>query len=378
MPEQHHICILIASLKGGGAERVAVTLANGFAARGVCVDLVVGHAVGPYLKLVSEQVNLINLGRARISHCLLPFVRYLRRNRPSAVLSFIRYTNLMAIVAHSISGSKARLVVSERVSIRHEVQTRGDRLAKWLMGRLYVRADMATVVARDMVEELTNYTGLPADRVIAIYNPVIDAGLKRRLAMPAPVEPPWPVGRSGPVVLAAGRLTAQKDFPTLLHAFRRILPTYQEAQLVILGEGALMDALVQLAKDLGIGDRVHFTGFVDDPFVAMKAADLFVLSSRSEGLPGVLIQAMACGTPVVSTDCPTGPREILENGRWGRLVPVGDPGAMADAILATLAERSHPAVTTRAQDFSEDRAIEQYLDVLLPNSADKKWISQTL
>jgi glycosyltransferase involved in cell wall biosynthesis len=169
-----------------------------------------------------------------------------------------------------------------------------------------------------------------------------------------------------PVILGVGRLTVQKDFPTLIRAFARVRQK-RNARLLILGEGELRSELNALVAELGLQADVALPGFVENPFVFMRHASLFVLSSAWEGFGNVLVEAMACGMPVVSTDCPSGPAEILQNGKWGRLVPVGDVQALSEALLATLEESTHPDVAARAAECSVDRAVEGYLRVRLPS-----------
>jgi len=196
-----------------------------------------------------------------------------------------------------------------------------------------------------------------------IYNPVVTPSLKSLAT--APVDHPWIGTNQPPLVLAVGRLTAQKDYPTLLRAFAKVR-SRRNCRLIILGEGELRDSLEALTSQLGIADSVQLPGFADNPFAWMSKASLFVLSSAWEGLPNVLIQAMACGTPVVSTDCPSGPAEILENGKWGRLVPVGDEVALAEAMDRALEDKVFPDVAVRATYFSLDSALNEYYSAIFP------------
>ena len=201
------------------------------------------------------------------------------------------------------------------------------------------------------------------ERVHTIYNPVVTGDLDRKAR--EPVEHPWIGGDGPPVILAAGRLSAQKDFSTLLVAFARLL-TRRPARLVVLGKGKRKPRLVSLARRLGVAEHVDFPGFADNPYAFMARASLFVLSSWYEGLPTVLIEAMACGCPVVSTDCLYGPREILEDGKHGPLVPVGDAEALAAAMARTLDAPPRPeALRERASFFNAARAIDRYEELLL-------------
>jgi len=213
-----------------------------------------------------------------------------------------------------------------------------------------------------VADDLALTTGLPRAGITTIYNPVVSVTLQEQAR--APLVHPWFAPGNPPVVLGAGRLEAQKDFPTLLKALARVLAV-REVRLMLLGEGKDRPLLEALARDLGIAEHVELPGFVGNPFAYMARAAVFVLSSTYEGLPGVLIQAMACGCPVVSTDCPSGPAEILDGGVYGPLIPVGDVGVLTQAILAQLdAPPDRERLRARAALFSVEHAVDQYLHVL--------------
>lgn len=359
------LAIYIPSLEGGGAERMMATLANGFVERGHNTDLVLGRAVGPYLDEIDPRVRIIGLGR-RVATSLFPLANYLRQERPRALLSALTHANVISVVARTLAGRQMRLVLSERVSleatIAHE-QGIKTRLLHRLMRITHPRADRIVVVAEAMVAEVERALELPPGRVVAIPNPVVTPDLLR-LAVADPAHPfAKPDGQ--PLVLGVGRLTKQKDFATLIRAFEQVTRSLS-AKLLILGEGEERPALEALVRSLGLSERVAMPGFEPNPFAAMRRASVFALSSRYEGLPGALIQAMAVGAPVVSTDCQTGPAEILENGRWGTLVPVGDSEALATALLNTIRSDYHPNVASRAQHYSLETAVSQYLSVLEP------------
>jgi glycosyltransferase involved in cell wall biosynthesis len=367
------VALFLPSLRGGGAERVAVTLANGFAARGFTVDLVLASAEGPYLADVSPRVRVVDLRAGRVTRALWPLVRYWRRERPAAMLSFMNHANVVAVLAHRLAGRPGRLVVSERNHIGSEAgRARGiqQRLVYALVPWAYRQADGVTAVSEEAAADLERFASLPAGQVRAIYNPFDLERINRLAQEPAPH--PWLQPGERPVILAAGRLTEQKDFPTLLCAFTK-MHRERPARLLILGEGKLRGEMEELVQQFGLtDDDVQLPGFAHNPYAYYARASLFVLSSRWEGLPGVLIEALACGAPVVATDCPSGPREILEDGRWGALVPVGDAQALAQAMLAALRTPSgqRPDVRQRARDFDQARAVDVYLDVLgLPRHA---------
>lgn len=363
------LAIYLPSLRGGGAERVMVTLANGFAARGFVVDLVLVNKEGPYLKDVAQGVRVVDLRAQRVLTSLPSLISYLRQSQPVAMLSALNHANVIAVLARWLSGAKTRLIVSERNHLSASDNQSGSLVAKQMprfMSWAYPHADGVVAVSKGVGDDLARCIGLNPKSVTVVYNP-IDVSVVKQLSQ-QDVSHPWLSPNEPPVVVAIGRLTAQKDFPTLLRAFARLRQT-QNARLLILGEGELRSQLEMLVHEFGLQDQVRMPGFVNNPFAYLSRSALFVLSSAWEGFPNVLAQAMACGTPVVSTACPSGPEEILENGRWGRLVPVGDDVALGDAMLATLQETRHPQVTARAADFSVDKAVSGYLRVMQPDSA---------
>lgn len=362
MPEnRRHIAIYVPSLRGGGAERIMVILANGMAARGHRVDLVLTQAIGPYLPDVADNVRIVDLKRGRVLTSLLPLTRYLRRERPEAMLSALNHANIIAILARKLARSRTRLVVSERNSLSARSDGLVGRAIRTLMRRLYPSADGVVCISKGLEAEVHDLLGVPQSKLSTIHNPLDIDKVRHRAG--APADHPWLTDRIAPVILAAGRLTRQKDYPTLLDAFARLRKD-RDARLIILGQGEEEAQLKALAGKLGIADDVSFAGFRDNPFAFMARCDLYVMSSAWEGFGNVLVEAMACGARVVSTDCPSGPNEILEGGRWGRLVPVGDAEALANAMAAALDDPSPPDVGKRAEAFGSEVAVAEYLKQL--------------
>lgn len=356
------IALYLPTLCGGGAERVMVTLANGFVDHGLQVDLVLANAEGPYLADVSPSVRVVDLGVSRVLVSLPGLVRYLRRERPAALLSAMGHANVVAVAARWLSRMPTRLVVSEHNSVSLSSRSLRERVVLPLLRWAYPHADGVVAVSGGVADDLAQVTGLPRKRIVVVYNPVVTATLLKQAC--APLDHSLLGAKEPPLVLGVGRLTVQKDFPSLIRAFAKVR-AQQLCRLVILGEGELRGELEGLVTSLHLSADVTLPGFTDNPFPWMRQSSLFVMSSAWEGFGNVLAEAMACGAPVVSTDCPSGPAEILENGRWGRLVPVGDVEALADAMRATLAETTHPDVATRARDFGVDQAVAGYLGVLL-------------
>lgn len=361
------LTIFLPSLNGGGAERVMVTLANAIARRGYAVDLVLAAATGPYMKDVSPAVRVVDLKAGRVIKALLPLARYLRNEQPTAMIAAMTHANIVALLAHLLVRPTSRLVVFEHttISMAHQrEQGLPARLIYTLTPLLYPRAHGIGTVSQAASADLAGFAGLPPERVQTIYNP-FDLQRIEKLAK-EPIDHPWFAPCQIPVLLAVGRLNEAKDFPVLIRAFAQ-MRKQRSARLLILGEGELRSQLEALATECGLtADDVQMPGFVANPFAYMARSAVFVLSSRWEGLPSALIEAMACGAPVISTGCPCGPHEILEGGRWGRLVPVGDTEALADALAATLdtPRNQLPDVHQRAQDFDQERAVDAYLKAM--------------
>ncbi|PRD41931.1 glycosyl transferase [Phyllobacterium phragmitis] len=393
--EGKRVALFIRALKGNGAERSMVNLARALAECGIAVDLLLAEATGEFLSEIPASVRLIELKRSSavralpllitrprdllgllllliVPHSPKPIgaipglVEYLRTERPTTLLSALDYANVAAIIAAGIAPTGTRAVISQRNHFSTEMASRQAWRAGYAQSvfhRLYSRADRIVAVSKSVADDIAQACDLPRDQVVTIYNavagPVLDAKATE------PLDHPWFAPGAPPVVLGVGKLKPQKDFPTLLRAFAA-LRREREARLIILGEGPDRAELEALARELGVASDVAFPGFVANPFPYMAHAGLFVLSSTFEGLPGVLIQALACGCPVISTDCPGGSAEILENGRYGALTPVGDVGALADAMKATLdAPLDRDILRQRGNFFSPERAVEGYLYVLL-------------
>ena len=391
------LAIFIKSLKGGGAERSTVNLANALAASGVDVDLLVVDEKGVFHDLVSDKVNLIRLRQAsfvqtmrslwRYPMDLLYLLRlivipsspkpapavpaladYLRKTRPRALLTALDYGNIAAVVARTVSDVDTRIVIGQRNQLSEGYIGRAKWRQKHVAPTLryfFERADAIVSVSKGVSKDLGEALKLPDHQLHAVYNAVYNSTLEKQSL--EDMQHVWFNNKEIPVIIAVGKLKPQKDFETLIKAFAKVR-TKIKARLIILGEGPMLSDLNLLVEKLNISDYVIFEGFVQNPFKYMRNADLFVLSSKYEGLPGVLVQALACGCPVVSTDCPSGPREILENGKYGPLVPVADADALATAIIAQLQTRhDRDYLQIRGRSFSEEEAVRGYLRVLLGN-----------
>jgi glycosyltransferase involved in cell wall biosynthesis len=360
MDPERKLALFMPSFRGGGAERVMVTLAQSFAAQRVHVDMVVAQNEGPNAPPAMAGMRIVDLKASRVLLATPALVRYLRRESPHVMLSALSHSNVVAIWARSLARATTRIVLSEHtiasLSAANATQLRA-RMLPVFMRRTFAKADAIVAVSDGVADDLASCIGIDRSRITRIYNPIVSP----RLAIFAqrPVNHPWFTSAQPPIVLGAGRLTAAKDFATLIRAFA-VVRNQRRARLVILGEGEERQSLQSLAKDLGVDADFALPGFVDNPYQYMRRAAVFVLSSKWEGFGNVLVEAMACGTAVVSTDCPNGPREILEGGLHGTLIPVGDPMLLARAIEAQLDMPAKSTVLQRAEAFSVDIALDRY------------------
>ena len=361
---QQPIALFVPSLHGGGAERVIRDIAEGFVDRSIPVHLVLVKAEGHYRDQVPKGVRLVDLNSHRTAASLLKLAWYVRRERPIAMLSTLAHANVIALAAKLLLLGRLRIVPRIANTYSEELATGSlkHRIALHLFSLLLPLADSIVAVSHGVADDLRRSIPGCSHNVTTITNPVVTPDLPEKAA--APPNHPWFDSKELPVVLSAGRLTAVKDHATLLRAFAQVVQTCP-ARLIILGEGPERQNLLDLADDLGVAQHVDLPGFKLNPFSFMSRADVFVLPSRYEGFPNVLVQTMACGTPVVSTDCRSGPSEILEGGKWGHLVPVGNWQHMANAIVETLDDPiPSEQLVARASVFSADAAIDRYLEVL--------------
>lgn len=359
----NRVAFYLRLLYGGGAERTMINLANNLAKKGLKVDFVLNKEDGPYLNQVIPEVRIVDLKAPTMLAALPKLARYLRQERPAALLSALHFNSEIAIWAKYLSGVPTKVVVSEQNNLSSHAQHgtgKRDRFAPLFAKYCYPWADGVVAVSQGVSQDLASVTGLPSQRIHIIHNPVIKPELLEQAQ--EPVEHPWFNPTEPPVILGVGRLVEQKDFPTLIRAFE-IVKQAQPARLVILGSGKDRESLNKLVRELGLEKDVAFLGFTQNPYAYMAKAAVFVLSSIEEGLPTVIIEAMAVGTPVVSTDCKSGPNEILDNGKYGELVPVRDPDAIAQAILKILSGNVKSVDPAWLEQYTLETITQQYLDI---------------
>jgi len=358
------VSILLPDLRGGGAERVNIDLAFEFARVGHEVEFVLMQAWGELLEEAQQNFSVVDLATPRARTLPRALARYLRRRRPDALLAAMWPLTVIAPLAARLPGHRCKVLVSEHnsLSVQYRDWGRAHRAAlRASMAVGYRLADRRVGVSAGVAADIATLSGLRRDGFNVIHNPVPPRPEPSSQAI-RDVEALWS-GPKGARIVTVGSMKAQKNHSLLLRAFARL--DRPEARLIFVGDGARRDAILSLAQELGVADRVILAGFHPDPTPFYKTADLFVLSSDYEGFGNVLVEALACGTPVVSTDCPSGPGEILDGGRFGRLVPVGNARAMAEAIDDALdAPADRDALVHRAADFAPEIAARKYLDLL--------------
>ncbi|MEN8174892.1 MAG: glycosyltransferase [Pseudomonadota bacterium] len=357
---------ILGSFSGsGGVERMMINLIQELARRRWRFDLLVLNAQSAHLSDLPENVQVVRL-RSRHAFAGIPsLAAYLREQRPTALLVAKDRAGRAALVARRLARADTRILVRLGTNLTTALENRHPAL-QWLrtapMRRLYADVDRIIAVSDGVAEDTRAITRLPASRVTVIRNPVITSALVERAAAPAPHA--WLAEKSLPVILAAGRLTYQKGFDVLLPAFQALQAT-TPSRLIILGEGRERATLERLASDLEIGDRVLLPGFQANPYAWLARADLFVLPSRWEGSPNVLAEALALGIPSVATDCPSGPREILDEGRIGPLVAVNDTLGLTEAMAGTLVVPGNPAERQAAvEEYRVELSTDRYLNAL--------------
>jgi glycosyltransferase involved in cell wall biosynthesis len=377
LAEKQKVCFFLPSLAGGGAERVAAVLAGQFASKGYAVEIALWSDVpdSPYESGIAQAVKVIPIRRAghhknlvlKAIYALFSIPKlasYIKTSRPSVI--FANLCEFPVILANLFFGRVSRVVVVVHSNPSHSSSLfshGGSRVRAWIFASLsklfYPSADAVVGVSKGVSETLILNGAATSEKTTFIYNPVVTKSLLKLSGEPP--EHPWLTRHSRPVFLGVGRLCEHKNFPLLLRAFE-IVSRKLDAVLIIAGDGPLLGELRKISAELGIEERVSFAGFLKNPFSAMTHADVFVLSSLFEGLANVVIEAMACGCQIVSTDCPHGPAEILDGGRYGRLVPIGDEYALADAMLAAIANPVPKAeLAERAGMFDEDVIGAQYI-----------------
>ncbi|MBE9178834.1 glycosyltransferase [Oculatella sp. LEGE 06141] len=358
------IAFFLRSIGGGGAEGAMINLARGFAERGYKVDFVLGSASSPHLWRIPPEVKIVDLSAPSLPASFNALKQYLRQEQPIALLSALHYSNEVAILAKRFSGVSTRVLVCEQNTLsqraKHDARLSG-RLSPLAARLSYPLADVIVAISNGVAEDLIDATGISSERIEVIYNPAIAPDIVTRSE--EAIDHPWFGPGQPPVILGVGKMEPQKDFPTLIRAFAQVRQT-RPAKLVILGWGPEREQLEALAKELGVEQDVSLPGYVKNPYPYMAKAAVFTLSSAWEGFGNVVAEALALGTPVVSTNCRSGPSEILNNGAYGYLTPVGDSSALAESIGSVLSGNAKPIDPDWLEQFSIKAVTQHYCNAL--------------
>jgi glycosyltransferase involved in cell wall biosynthesis len=377
MDEKIHIALFAPSMRAAGMERVFLNICQGLIEKGLRVDLVLAHAAGPYLEHVPAEASIVDLGVAydlsvgitRLSdypRYIPKLASYLRRSRPELLLSSGVYLNMVALAANAAAGCPTTVVIrqpSHLSEIIAELREQGDGRLRYWLPKLFYRFTSGVIAnSRGVARDLQENFGVPEARLRVIPNPAFVPGDSEESGEKSVHR--WLDSSAPPTFLGVGRLCKQKDFHTLLRAFE-IVRRRRDCRLLILGEGPERTSLQNWIDTHSLTNNIELLGHVDRPRDYMQQASVFVLSSRYEGFGNVVVEALACGCPVVSTDCQSGPAEILDDGRYGRLVPICDAAAMASAIEETLDEQPDKStLRRRAEDFHYRDISAQYLEFM--------------
>jgi len=373
MPEVERIAIFGPSFRLGGAEKAIISLANGFFRQGKTVYLLLASAQGQLQTEVDPGVKVVDFRKQGVFSSIFPLSGFLRRHRPDVLLSAQSHANVATLLARKVSRVSVPVVINEQtimsVAFVSEPGIK-NKLVPRLARLIYRQADAVVCISQGLVDDILEVTKISPRLVYRIYNPVLPPDVELQQKIAAPLDHAWFRRDSPPVILAVGRLTAAKDYPTLLRAFA-LARQKRAMNLLILGEGEKRAEIESLVQTLGLEANVQLPGSVDNPYRYMARCTVFALSSAFEGLANVLVEALACGAAIVATDCQYGPAEILEQGRYGILVPVGDVPGMAQAILGALdRKREVHDLRERARVFSQENAVQEYLALFL--SLNKK------
>lgn len=358
---KRRICFFAPNLEGGGAERVISILAAYFGEESYKVDLILANAIGPYLSNIPKSVNIINLKCSKVIFTLPKLIDYLKKSHPDIIFTSQMHVSTIAVWATKLAQVQTKVIIRQPTMLApaHEKKS-------WLIDfkqKIFLStskfAHKIIVTSENMASEFCALSDVSRDKIEIIYNPVPIESIKIKMNK---ISNNFSINPNLPIILGVGRLVEVKDFETLIKSFsivRKSIP----AQLIILGEGPLRSKLDSLIESLELKNDVHMLGFVENPYEYMKLSKVFVLSSLWEGFPNGMVEAMTCGTAIVSTNCEGGASEILEEGKWGQLVPVRHENAMANAIIEVINSNNLPDLSTRANDFSIDSICKKYTKV---------------
>ena len=352
------ICLFIPNAEGGGAEKIFINLANFLNQEKYEVNLVLSNKNGKYLNLINDSIKVFDLKSKKISFSIIPLILYLRSEKPDYVFSALNHANVICSLSILLSFIKT----NHFITIHNILSTNSnykfiDKFIIKLMRIMSKFSKRLIAVSDSVKDDLVKNFSFRSSNIIVLNNPIDIDGIKVKS------NEGFINKKYGKFILGCGRLNIQKDFQLLIKAFSKIC-SQKKLNLVILGEGEELENLMKLTNELGIAEKVFFEGFVKNPYSYFKNCEVFVLSSKWEGLPTVLIEAMACNCKVISTDCPGGSAYILEDGKWGELTHVGDVDDLSNAMLKTLSNTSSIETNIRAKDFSKQKTMKKYISLI--------------
>ncbi|MCG5502172.1 MULTISPECIES: glycosyltransferase [Ectothiorhodospira] len=362
------VAIFAPYFDNGGVERMLVNLACGLSKRGIPVDFIVNHSHSEFLKDLTEPIKLIKLQEKNKIKIIKSFTKYIINTQPKAILSAKEDCDIIATHAWKRSGKQSKLYIRAVVNTTQQMMYRNiirRYWSAWISRTIYRNADGIIAVSRGVADDIYKISKPNIERIHVAPNPVITSDLFKKAQ--EELDHPWLTNHDKPVILGAGRLGRQKNFSMLISAFANARAK-RPMRLIILGDGRRRERLLKQAEELGIANDVFLPGFVKNPYAWISRADLFVLSSLWEGSPNVLTEAMALGIPVISTDCPSGPSELLGNGKYGMLIPINDIDYMSHAIINTLdkpikAEDLQKAV----ENYTLENSVNNYMRIMKLN-----------
>ncbi len=353
-----HIAFLLPDLNGGGAQKMVINLANWFAHKGYKTDLVLFNATGPYQVFVSEKVRVYDFEKKRTYHAISKLSDYLKTQNPDVMFSALYHVNIIAILAKKAAKTaKTKIVISERNHPTKRLNAEPFLKQKFwtgLISSLYPLSDKIIAISNGVAEDLNKIIGTKdSNKIETVYNPVVTDDFENKLYEAATSI--FPDGCTTKII-TSGRLVEQKDYPTLLKSFSLYLKHDPNAHLAILGDGHLSQEIQFLTATLDLENNITFAGFISNPLPLMASADLFVITSAWEGFCNVIVEALYCGLRIVSTDCPSGPAEILGKGNYGYLAPVGNAEEIANLMIEAMAAEIDPEhQKARAMAFHVDK-----------------------
>lgn len=350
------IAFILPSLRGGGAERVVLNIIRNIDYSKFDINLILLKKEGPYIELLPENIEVFDLKSTRARNSILRLIKVINKIKPDVIFSTMGHINLVILALSPLFKGSPKIIVREANTPSKDLG-KNKLLLSTLYRFLYPKAEVIIAQCKEMKKDIVGYFGLDENRIIYIYNP-LDVPMIKGLAQG---ENPYQKNRIN--LLSVGRLTSQKGFDVLMNAFKIVVQEIPNVHLTILGDGQEKDSLQDQAVSLGIEKKVTFEGFKNNPYPYYKFADLYILSSRWEGFPNSLLEALACGTKVVSTNCKSGPTEIIGENDFGTLVEVENSEALAKGIIKSISEQNKTG--NRAEFFDTNKIIKEYEEVLL-------------